>query len=278
MREGRELGPYEIGRTAFLASRADPRCSYCLYVPRDYDESESRPYPLVVVVHGTLRLAETYRDRFADLAEREDAIVLAPLFPGGIGVPHDLENYKRLRAHGVSFDEVLLGIVDEVGERYRVDPEQFLLFGFSGGAHFAHRFFYVHPQRLAAVSIAAPGVVTLLDERRDWWIGIRDLERHFGHAADLDAMRRVAVQMIVGAEDVETWEITVEPGDPMWMEGINDSGVTRIDRLAALRDSFERAGIGVAHEVVPGVAHSGPELMERAKAFFTDVLAKRRER
>ena len=44
-------------------------------------------------------------------------------------------------------------------------------FGFSGGAQFAHRFLYIHPGRLRAVSLGAPGLVTMLDETRAWWVG-----------------------------------------------------------------------------------------------------------
>ena len=47
--------------------------------------------------------------------------------------------------------------------------------------------------------------------------------------------------MIVGAEDTETWEITIKPGDAAWMEGANDAGRTRIDRLATLEGQLREA-------------------------------------
>ena len=34
--------------------------------------------------------------------------------------------------------------------------QRFALFGYSGGGHFVHRFFMLHPQRLWALSIGAP--------------------------------------------------------------------------------------------------------------------------
>lgn len=42
---------------------------------------EERQFPLVVCIHGSHRDAEGLRDRWADLAEREGFVVLAPLFP-----------------------------------------------------------------------------------------------------------------------------------------------------------------------------------------------------
>ena len=81
---GVKLSFYDFGATPFFASQFDQRFSYCLYVPPDYDEAASKTYDLAVIVHGTGRTAAEYRDRFADFAQLNDCIVLAPLFPLGI--------------------------------------------------------------------------------------------------------------------------------------------------------------------------------------------------
>lgn len=270
---GQRLSIYERGRTTIFACRAEQRCAYCLYVPDSYAEDDDRVYPLIVLVHGTDRTAQQYRDSFAAFAEAHGCIVLAPLFPCGLIEPDDVDNYKFIKFHDMRFDHILLAMIAEIGARYRIDGERFLLHGFSGGGHFAHRFFYLHPHRLRAVSIGAPGVVTLLDPERDWWVGVRDLEAQFGIALNLNAMREVAVQMVVGADDTETWEITIPEGTKHWMPGANDAGRTRIDRLAALRASFERQGIAVRHDIVSGAGHWGFDVLEPVRAFFADVLA-----
>jgi len=270
-----ERGFYGIGPTPLYACQADQRFSFCLYVPRDYRFEETRTYPLAVVVHGTNRPAQAYRDAFADFAEQHGCVILAPLFPGGIVEPWELNSYKWLKHHDIRFDLVLLAMIDEVATAYRIEPDRFLLHGFSGGGHFAHRFFYLHPRRLLGVSIGAPGVVTLLDEGHDWWVGVRDLEDHFGIGIDRDGMRDVPVQMLVGGDDTETWEITVKPGTARWMPGADLAGVTRLDRMVSLRASFERAGIAVRHDVVPGIGHEGFKLLGEVKTFFAETLAKR---
>jgi poly(3-hydroxybutyrate) depolymerase len=273
---GKTLSYYGFGRTTIFACRADQRFSYCLYVPDSYDEEGLQTYPLAVIVHGTNRTAQEYRDAFADWAEATQSIVLAPLFPAGITEPGELSSYKFIRFHDIRFDHLLLAMVDEVAALYRIEAGRFLLHGFSGGGHFAHRFFYLHPERLRGVSIGAPGLVTLLDPERDWWVGVRDIEEQFGKALNLEAMRGVPVQMVIGGEDTDTWEITVEPGGRYWMDGADDAGRTRLDRLAALKASFERAGIAVRHDVVPGVGHNGYAVLEPVKAFFADALARQR--
>ena len=200
--------------------------------------------------------------------------MLAPLFPCGIIDRGEGDNYKFIKFHDIRYDRVLLAMVDEIAERYRVDTRRLLIHGFSGGGQFVHRFLYLHPQRIAAASIGAPGRITLLDDKLPWWLGTRDFIDEFGIAPDLAALRKVAVQMIVGAEDKDTWEITMTPDSPKWMPGANDGGVTRIERITTLRDSFVRNGIAVQLDVVPGVAHEGvhPVLFGRVTDFFAAVL------
>lgn len=274
---GKSLTYYDWGATPFFALGADPRVSYCLYVPESYEEAGASRYDLVVLMHGTERGAATYRDKFAEFAARHDTIVLAPLFPCHLAGPGDLDNYKLIEAAGMRFDTLLLAMVSEVAAKYRLRGDRFLLHGFSGGGHFAHRFFYLHPQRLLGVSIGAPGVVTLLDPQLPWWTGTADLEARFGTTIDLAAMRQVAVQMIVGAADTDTWEITIPENSPWWMPGANDAGQTRIERLRSLQASFERAGIVVRFDVVPEVAHNGWSVLEPVKTFFSQILAADRE-
>ena len=271
------LSYYRKARTSLYASRADQRFSYCCYIPKDYDEAADKRYPLTVAVHGSRRNAETLRDCFIDFAERHQTIVLAPLFPCAIGEAEELHNYKRILHRGIRFDQLLLSMIDEIAEIYRLDTSRFLLHGFSGGGQFAHRFFFLYPERLLGVSIAAPGSVTLLDESRPWWIGVRDMEAVLGRAVNHAAMREVAVQMVIGMDDTETWEVTVPKTAPHYMEGANDAGVTRVDRIRSLKASFETAGIEVRLDMMPGVTHEGGKILPPVFDFFGEVLARREQ-
>jgi pimeloyl-ACP methyl ester carboxylesterase len=231
-------------------------------------------YPLTVLVHGTERGAQQYRDEFSDYGEGQPSILLAPLFPCGIEEPGETHNYKFIEYRGIRFDHVLLAMVDEVAELYRIESDRFLLHGFSGGGQFVHRFFYLHPGRLTGLSIGAPGLVTLLDSNMDWWVGTRGFEQRFGQSLDLDGLRGVPVQMVIGGDDTETRGLTVPESDQLWIEGANAAGATRLERLASLRGSFVRAGIEVRFDSVPGVAHDGWQLLEPVKSFFASALAR----
>ncbi|MDL5160528.1 alpha/beta hydrolase [Actinomycetospora termitidis] len=263
-------GFYRSGSTPFVAAQVDQRFSYTLHVPRAH-RTTSTPLPLVVVVHGTARTAELYRNTLVEFAEQHGCVVMAPLFPAGIEDPDDLHNYKFIAYRGIRFDQVLLGMVDEVGERYRVRTDKFLLHGFSGGGQFTHRFLYLHPDRLAAASIGAPGRITMLDPTNPWWLGTADLAERFGQDIDLDAARRVAVQMVVGEQDVETWEIN-NPGGTNWMPGADAAGATRVERLRALHHNFAEHGIEARFDLVPGVGHNGLQMLPTVQDFLGRVL------
>lgn len=269
---GINLSFYDFGPTPFFASQYDQRFSYCLYVPQDYSETDDRRYDLAVIVHGTGRTAAQYRDRFADFAEKHGCIILAPLFPVGIVEPGELANYKRIEFHGIRYDLVLLSMIDEVCAKYRIRDGGFMMYGYSGGGQFCQRFFMLHPQRLRAVAIGAPGVVTLLNQDYDWWVGVRDVKARFGIEIDLEAMRKVKVQTLIGSADDATWEIAIPRESKLWMDGADLQGANRLERIAALAASFEAHGIAVRRDIVPGVAHSPFEMVDPAEDFFTTIV------
>ncbi|QJQ93855.1 MULTISPECIES: alpha/beta fold hydrolase [Halomonadaceae] len=262
---------YRRGTTTVFSCRQDPRFSYCLYVPQELDQAP-HTYTLLVAVHGTGRTMNAYRDAFAEFAEYHRCVVLAPLFPVGPCGDGEPDGYKYIIEDDIRYDRVMLAIIDEVAEELGIDVSKFLMFGYSGGGHFCHRFLYLHPERLLAASIGAPGAVTLLDDKRDWWVGTRDFAQVFGHPVNLAAMRDVAIQLVVGAADLETWEINHAPGSRRWREGINDAGATRIDRNNTLLANLQSHGMQVEQSIVPNVPHDGMKVLPEVKGFFKRVL------
>jgi predicted esterase len=266
---------YDLESTTVYASRHDPRFPYALYVPREV-LTPGNDVELVVVMHGTGRQFMRYRDEFAPFGRWNRCVVLCPLFPVGVRGDGDRSGFKRLIEGDIRYDKVLLDMVSEVGERYGKRFDKFALFGYSGGGQFVNRFAYVHPERLWAASIGAPGNVTVLDQSKDWWVGLGGFERHFGKRFDVAALQRVAVQMVVGRADLETWEITMREDNPAYLPGINDAGATRPERLRTLKASFEAAGIQVRFDELENVAHNGLQAVEVVQDFFAQVLRAKR--
>lgn len=261
-----------IGRTPFFACQADPRFSYCLYVPPAYYDGSGRQYTLLTIVHGSRRTAEGYRDAFAGFADEHDCIVVAPLFPVGVLWPGDQHSYKYICHDALSYDEVLHAMLAEVRRQFPRLRDPMLLHGFSGGGQFAHRYLFMHAERLQAVSIGAPGTVSLLNPDRDWWPGIRDFAERTGKPLDAAAMRRVQVQLIVGSEDTESWDVIVSRESPTWAPGANEAGSNRRERLAALGASLQSHDVPVVLETVPDVGHDGMQVLDGVRAFFATVI------
>lgn len=272
-RSREKLAMFETGKSSIIASRMDRRFSYCTYVPKNYDVDGTKVYPVVVIVHGSERGVESYRDAFAEFAEENDVVIVSPLFPINALFDGDNHSYKLLNIDGVRFDEILLDMIDEVAENYRLQSDKIMMYGFSGGGQFSHRFLYLHPERLRAISIGAPGTVTLLDNEEDYWVGIRNFEDVFGKKLDLDTVRDVPIQLLAGDQDLSVRWCKILPEDrEFWMNNANKSGITRFDRLLALAKSYSDQGIEPEVKVYKGVGHDDVSMLDDVKAFFQKHL------
>lgn len=243
------------------ASTVDSRISWCAVAPPAH-----RAW--AVLVHGSDRDPVGMIRAFRPWAEQRGVTLLAPLFPVGVPTPTEGDAYKSLRGGGLPFDEVLRAIADEAAAETCRPADTFHLFGFSGGAQFAHRYALHRPEEVRALSIVAPGNVTLLGNGRTWWAGTRDAGAVLGHAIDLPLLRRIPVQALVGERDDGRDVIRITPDSPRWVDGANDAGVTRGERLATMVSDWRAAGIDVAHTVVPGAGHELGPFVALAQAFF----------
>ncbi|HEX3842809.1 MAG TPA: hypothetical protein VHV80_00495 [Steroidobacteraceae bacterium] len=244
-------------------SRLDGRFGYLAYVP----QGAPRSLQTLVVIHGSDFHHEEMCRYFAALAEETGCVVLAPLFaPAGTANP-DPNGFKFLRSGYAEYDRVLLDMVDQVSERFACARERFLLFGFSGGAQFAHRFLYAHPGRLHAVSIAAPGMVTLIDPGRQAWVGTQGLGALCGTDLDLQQVQRVAVQLLVGSRDAQPH--VGGAGQELY----NYAGANRVERLRTLMVNYQLHGIRVAHHEVAGAEHEFEPLAAVAVPFLRGHIA-----
>jgi dienelactone hydrolase len=261
---------YSQGKTAVYSFSGDHRVSYCLYVPA---RAPGSPQPgLVIPVHHSLRNFMQCRDTFADFATRNNMVVLAPLFPVNVLGDGNPDGYKYLIESDIRYDLLLDGMIELVAKQTGCRSDKFCMFGFSGGGHFTHRYLLTRPERFIAASIGAPGQVTLLNPDADWWVGTRNMKALFGRPLNLDALRKVPVQMIVGENDIETHEFTHSPDSQYYRPESAATGATRVERLRSLQRSFESAGVSVQFDLMPGVAHISVPAMELAQAFFEKTL------
>lgn len=164
------VGPLAPGPGRFeLSGWGGPDLPVWTYVPIDMAVKDA---PIVIVMHGTRRDADRYRDEWTALAQLNGFVVVAPEFsdrdyPTAAG--YNLGNV--FREEGIdpqpetewafSAIEPLFDIVVDILDSSQTD---YTIYGHSAGSQFVHRFLLYKPETRARRYIAAnAGWYTLAD-------------------------------------------------------------------------------------------------------------------
>jgi len=260
----------KVHRYATVEHQADARFRYGLMAPAD----GRPPAGLLVVVHGSQRRYLRALAGFAEFGRQHRLAVMAPHFPGDLFGDGNHDGYKFLFEHNIRYDKLLNDMIDEAAEQLGCDAGRVLLHGYSGGGQFVHRYLYLHPERVRAASIGAPGEVTLLDDHAQWWAGTANSPEVFGKDVDKSALKNVPIQLMVGEKDLDTGELVEQPHSELWASDEERRAATRIDRIQLLQRSFQNVGAAAALEIMPGVSHGSGSRAARAVAqrFFAAHL------
>ncbi len=170
---------------------ADRRTRYLRFLPTAPDPQR----PPLVCVHGIGRDAQGHLAAFTDWAERTGTELLAPLFDR-----RRYRGYQRLKASNRTLHPVaaLDAILDET-----VGARPCLLYGFSGGAQFAHRYALVRPERVAGMALAAAGWYTFPSAAASFPYGLAPGRLPGSLAIDFPAFLQLPKCVLVGDRDVE---------------------------------------------------------------------------
>jgi pimeloyl-ACP methyl ester carboxylesterase len=242
MRERRPLPKKRLLRRAL---RADPSQEYLAYVPSDGGPEP----PLFVSVHGLSRNAEEQAGLFSPWCEAVGAVLVAPRFAA-----EQHGDYQRLGRNRA--DLVLDSILEEVAASTGALAPRIHLFGYSGGAQFAHRYAMAHPQRVARAVVASAGWYTFPDARLRFPYGIRPSPKLPDLCFDPEQFLRVPMLVLVGGKDL------TEGGLRRGERIDRQQGVTRVERarswVAAMRaaaDAFHLPPL-VSLQEVEGSTHA----------------------
>lgn len=210
------------------------------------------PERVLVSVHGISRNDHEHLQAFAPFAISQGVGLLVPRFGRG-----DFRDYQRLgrQGHGPRADLALLRAIREIEEMFGWELPPFDLFGFSGGAQFAHRFALAHPERVRRLALGSAGWYSWPDERLRYPLGMgpsKALPVTFG----LSALLRKQVVVFVGERDRQRDSSlnTRERIDRL-------QGRSRFERarnwVQAIRDQARQRGLPsrVSLEILPGVGH-----------------------
>jgi pimeloyl-ACP methyl ester carboxylesterase len=175
-------------------------------------------------VHGVSRNAVEHLESFAEIAGGACAIV-APVF--------DEDRYPHYQKLGIGHDEpradlALDTALAALSERTGLCTSRMDIFGFSGGAQFAHRYAMLHPNRIRSLNLAAAGYYTFLDEETAWPRGLRRAPVRAQVIATRRFFLRLPIRVYVGARDT-TRDQVLRQGERIDAQ----QGLTRVDRARA---------------------------------------------
>ncbi|MEQ1490222.1 MAG: hypothetical protein ABL932_06685 [Terricaulis sp.] len=218
-------------------------------------KNEAPGAPLVVSVHGIARNAAAHTYRLIDEAERNGLSVLAPLFEKDL-----YGQYQQLLddPSGVRADLAMLDMLQAAGRLSRANIERILLFGFSGGAQFSHRFVFAHPKRVLSAAHVSAGWYTFPDANIRYPRGVRPQNGAIDF--DLTSALRVRQHVLVGEQDLER-DSSLRQNK--WLD--ETQGRTRVERARSWVGAMAAAapsGEGPSCDLLPGVAHSFAEAVE----------------
>lgn len=218
-------------------------CFY--YLPRRLDPAR----PTLVCVHGISRNALEHVFAFRRKADELGFAVAAPVFDN-----RDFRGYQTL---GCNSDwramRAFLAVLEDavVVTGFALPPN---IFGFSGGAQFAHRFALTHPARVNALAVASAGWYTFLTEAARYPLG---LSGSFAPSTDLSAFLELPILVMVGDADLDR-DANLRKGRKVdALEGRHR--VERAKRWAsAVNDAALRRGLTppAVFANLPGAAHS----------------------
>lgn len=223
---------------------------------------------MLIYIHGEGRRFQYLLQNLEELASDANYLIVCPLFPANILRDGNVEGYKYLAEEDLRYDQVLLDIVEEIRSTYIFQDDRFLLGGFSGGGQFCNRFYYLYPELIRAVSIAAPGSVTLLDETLPWWPGTGSVPSFFGREVNREALKSVDVQLLVGTHDTDNRGVRFGPSSRYWSPLANVAGSNRFERLLRLNDSLLASDIRTRLDLAPNAGHSFRDLLPFIADFF----------
>lgn len=150
----------------------------------------------LVVVHGISRNSEDHVAVLCALADELRLNIVAPWFRR-----KRFNGYQRLLCRGGQRADLALLAVIADAEQILGPTHGLHLYGFSGGAQFAHRFALCHPQGVRSVFLTAAGHYTFPTLSMAYPFGLRLRHPHRALELDLESYLRLPTTIAVGDRD-----------------------------------------------------------------------------
>lgn len=230
--------------------------------------------PVLIVVPGARRNADSYRDQWLSLAQQHTFIVLA--IGCSLQVCEDEYQYNLggvvtplggPRPESVQFYSVPEKIFADFTQRFGSNQTTFALYGHSAGGGFVHTYMLAKPNAPVSRAVAAnPAFFTFPDESAPYPFGLANSPYQ---AADIDTWLTQPLTIILGDQDLgpRTKAISNSPAANAQGRSVYTRGLAFY--AFAMNTAIER---NIQHhwqlEVVRGVGHNSGELVPYAYQYL----------
>lgn len=218
----------DLGKIMTCSLTQHPDAKYHLYVPK----KGGCGAPVLVAVHGISHRAKQQARAFKKMAEHYGIVILAPLFSR-----QSFPAYQRL---GVSKknvplfpDQILNLMLEEVSNKTGARTERIYLFGYSAGGQFVHRYAMLHPEKVYAVAMGAPGWFTFPDPALPFPRGLRIKKNTRKLKLEPINFLRIPMAVFVGENDIQR-DDSLKKSDKIDKQ----QGMTRIERARKWTDKM----------------------------------------
>lgn len=245
---------------------ADKPINVYYYKPKSLPENA----PIMILMHGNSRAAKSYRKSMSTYAEKNKFLLIVPEF--------SKENFPKSRDYhqGGIFDKngkmknkeewafsLIEPLFDYVKKITNNDNNGYILYGFSAGSQFTHRYTWFFPDNRAKQTIAASaGSYTMPDYAIDYYYGLKDLK---DQVPEGNLEKALAKNLTIAVGEADT--IRSRSDLPKSLKA-KAQGETRVERA----ENFYKSAQKLAKEkdvpfnwkfvLVPGVGHKQGQMAE----------------
>ena len=297
--------PYS-GRVRLHAGSDADDYTWFSFVPDDLRESST--YYLLLTAEGgdldyetTIEGVRGLTTFFSSNPSLSDLICIGVAIPRGEEEQEEPGQYAVAMPAGVFSDaidkkfyrpdlKVSAIIEDFTGEleSYGITVhDKVLMWGFSNSAFFAHRYCFLHPERVKAVAIGGytsltMGMDTYSNRRLNWPLGTSDFSTLTSVDFDVDAYNSIPKFIFIGEEDTGSYQPTVFSPESCWNQDvftldqcqilydIADTDPIRVQNQAVIMSDN---GDNITFKIYPGIGHQFcSEMQYDAGVFFANII------
>lgn len=230
--------------------------------------------PVLFIMHGVKRNADTYRDNWVELSEKHKILVIVPEFTTEQFPGSRMYNYGNLRAKDGKLQKgedwafsLIDPIFDEAVHLTGSKAKHYDLFGHSAGSQFAHRLLlFKQDSKVNRVVAANAGSYTMLDFDVDFPHGLKGMGLDSARLKSL-LERDLIVQL--GEKDTNPNHRYLPKAPDAMKQGAHrfERGINFYERSKELANRLN-ANFGWTLRTVPGSAHNDAKMAQDIAGYL----------